>query len=252
MPASFTHQSFGDDVLLKSSHATFIQKYQAYFDLGLQGPDLLFYYHPTTKNYINQKGSHMHEMIARHFFEEAINSADEASLAYLCGFSAHYILDHACHPYINKIVKEKHFGHFAIERELDMRMMSQRQAKEMAVAKGFVNTSEIDQRLGAILGVESIVMKRCIDSFKLLNGLIYNKHALIRDTLAFLTRLFKVGTFSEMFIMRTPDVAMILDIDELCSRYNQAIEEGVLAIDELLQKQKTHERLSSRFDFNYE
>ena len=67
MPASYTHQCFGDDLLryMNSDHKTLIKQYKNLFNLGLQGPDLLFYYHPLKKNRVQDIGIKMHQLPAR-------------------------------------------------------------------------------------------------------------------------------------------------------------------------------------------
>ena len=58
MPALYAHNRFGNDVLatLPPSLKDFFVKYTEAFHLGLQGPDILFYYKPLTKNTIKRYG----------------------------------------------------------------------------------------------------------------------------------------------------------------------------------------------------
>lgn len=254
MPASFTHQSFGNDVLERGGFED-LRPYKVFFDLGCQGPDLLFYFHPTKKNPINQKGNRMHHTKARGFFEESLNvikqREDREMLAYICGFSCHYMLDHICHPYINRIVKEKHFGHFAIERDLDQAMIQKVQPKHDSVARDFQNDQAIREKIGYLLGVEDQVIGECIESFQLLNRLIYNDHAMIRYGLLALMKLAHVGSFSDM-ILKKPDSKMKDDIDHLLDLYDGGVEKGVSIVKNVLDVYQGHEVLNSFFDYDYE
>ena len=74
MPASYTHQCFGDDVLprLSTMIQRIISSHKDYYDLGLQGPDLFFYYHPTRKTMVRDFGLSLHKENAYSFFEEKI------------------------------------------------------------------------------------------------------------------------------------------------------------------------------------
>ena len=48
MPASYTHDTFGRIVYkeLEGEIHWLIHKYSEFFRIGLQGPDVLFFYHP--------------------------------------------------------------------------------------------------------------------------------------------------------------------------------------------------------------
>jgi hypothetical protein len=254
MPASFTHQSFGNDVLERGGFMQLLA-YKQIFNLGCQGPDLLFYFHPTKKNPINQKGGKMHQDKARGFFEESLVAVkkreDLSMLAYLCGFVCHYALDHACHPYINKIVDEKHFGHFAIERDLDLAMIQRVHPEHLSVAKDFTDEQSDIEKVGYLLGVEDVVIRKCIKSFKLLNGLIYNEHATIRYGLLALMKMAHVGSFSDM-ILKPADQKMKGDIEHLLNLYDKAVEEGIKAVQSIMNGYESEVSLSSFFDYNYE
>ena len=253
MPASFTHQCFGDDVMHISPYKQFIQQHQEMFYLGLQGPDLLFYYHPTKKNLINGRGGMLHEEKAKPFFADAItHMQDEESLVYLLGFACHYSLDHACHPLINQLVKEKHFGHFAIERELDMHFMEVYPMRRKTVAQTFPDDAATCQRIGRILGVEAAIIHTCIRTFRKLNRLLYGHSLLLRKMLSSLIRVLHIGSFSEMFIMKKPDPVMAEDITLLAKRYQQAVNDGAKAIEEIIQAYQQGTPLSDYFNHNYE
>ena len=94
-----------------------------YYNIGLQGPDILFFYRPLKKTSVSALGSKLHEDIAREFFENALailkNNYDKRALAYILGFINHFILDSTCHGYINKTMQDKNIGHFEIERDLE-------------------------------------------------------------------------------------------------------------------------------------
>lgn len=126
MPAGYAHYIFGQKVLNKLNPKTkeLINRNIDLYNIGVHGPDILFYYNALTKNKINQLGNHMHKEEAYKFFTDAKqiikNSKDkEASLAYVYGFITHFTLDHVCHPYVRKIEKELQLTHLEIESELD-------------------------------------------------------------------------------------------------------------------------------------
>ena len=48
---------------------------------------------------------------------------DEKLLAYLLGFGCHYLLDSACHPYIEDMAAKEVITHTLLEKEFDRTLM---------------------------------------------------------------------------------------------------------------------------------
>ena len=73
MPAAYAHYRFGQDVLscLPQDKQASIQTHRALYDLGLHGPDLLFYYRPLSHDPLKHQGSAMHQAAAADFFRPA-------------------------------------------------------------------------------------------------------------------------------------------------------------------------------------
>ncbi len=126
MPASYAHYRFGREVTgcLPFVYRKTIESHQDLYNIGLHGPDILFYYHPISSNEINQTGYALHDKPASEFFGQAaalyMHAADPDALkAYLFGFVCHFSLDSVCHPYIEKIGQESGLSHAEIETELE-------------------------------------------------------------------------------------------------------------------------------------
>ena len=132
MPTTYTHYRFGKDVLLNLPDPykkTALEKREL-FDIGLHGPDILFYYYPVCYNHVNQMGVKLHKKPAEEFFEHAAmvirnKSNKTAGEAYIYGFICHFALDSVCHKYIEKIIEVSGIGHSEIEMELDRRLMEE-------------------------------------------------------------------------------------------------------------------------------
>ena len=129
MPTTYAHYRFGRDVLarLPDEPRAVIEAHRHLFDIGVHGPDILFYYKPLGKNPVNQKGYESHQRTGRDFFTQAIEtvrSADnpEAARAYLYGVLCHFALDRECHPYVGKKEKDG-VSHNAIEAAFDRYLM---------------------------------------------------------------------------------------------------------------------------------
>lgn len=111
-------------LLLPERTAAAVQEYRPLYEIGLHGPDILFYYQPLKRNPISRTGFAMHEEPARDFFypaREVFLAAPkpEAAWAYLAGFLCHYALDRACHGYIEKKLTVSDRTHTEIENEFD-------------------------------------------------------------------------------------------------------------------------------------
>lgn len=251
MPASYAHQCFGDAVLKQSSAMSLIKKHIDYYNLGLQGPDLLFYYHPTKKNPINQKGSRMHHEPAVSLFDSFKSEKDERKIVYLLGFICHFALDAACHPYINRWVKEKGWSHYAIERELDMAFIKETGATDYRVARHFVKNDEICTTIGQVLGVEDVIIGECITSFKTLNNLIYSPHQPLRRLAIAVIKILHLGSFGDMFLRDQPDGQMRESIDFLVSLSGEAVDQAIRLQDNFLSVLHDQHAFDSYFKRNY-
>ena len=69
MPAMYAHDRFGADVSkrVREDLKNIIQKYYPQYQIGLQGPDLFFFYRPWGHNPVNRYGVHLHGVSALPF-----------------------------------------------------------------------------------------------------------------------------------------------------------------------------------------
>lgn len=130
MPSLYTHAKFGEEVLktLPASVAKQANQYPELFYIGLQGPDILFYYKALSSNKVNRIGYGQHDLPGFEFFEPARKVArrcknPEAAFSYLAGFICHFTFDTQCHPYIATVEVDKQLSHSEIEVEVDRRLM---------------------------------------------------------------------------------------------------------------------------------
>ena len=122
MPSTYAHRRFGADVLalLPDGLRATPEQHRELYDIGLHGPDLMFYYKALQTNPVNRLGNAMHEEKGEVFFTRARtvveNATDKsAALAYALGFVCHFALDSTCHPYVEAYVRESGVGHCEIE-----------------------------------------------------------------------------------------------------------------------------------------
>ena len=126
MPASLAHHQFGQDVLcrLDADIRSFALAHKREFDIGLQGPDIFFYYRPYRKNKISGYGIERHSQPASRMFAPIWETLREnAALSYLMGLVCHYTLDRDCHPYVNGHSRDA-LEHLRMESAYDRHVMS--------------------------------------------------------------------------------------------------------------------------------
>ena len=143
MPGFTTHYLFGENIKdeIDDKHILrVIKNHEKCFNLGLQGPDIFFYYLPA---YFAKRniGNVMHDTNTLDYFENLIDARNEVKNieirekvdAYILGFIGHYSMDTICHPYIYsrshyvkyKDDKSRDFGnHVALETDIDKTMLS--------------------------------------------------------------------------------------------------------------------------------
>ena len=132
MPTTYAHYKFGKEVIsaLPRPLQNSIEKNRELFDMGLHGPDLLFYYRPAIKNAVNKQGYELHDKMADIFLENAVKVIENsekvgAARAYIYGVICHFSLDSECHPYIEKMIQTSGISHSEIEMEFDRLLMKE-------------------------------------------------------------------------------------------------------------------------------
>ncbi len=108
MPAAFIHENIAINALKKANKTPeYIINNMEAFELGAQGPDILFFYHMLKfwdKNFKpNELGETMHQKNISQFFKSAFKHAKSygsAACAWIAGFITHYAADTTVHPFV--------------------------------------------------------------------------------------------------------------------------------------------------------
>ncbi len=139
MPGFVTHYIFGVNAykqLDNSQVKKIIRDNRQAYSLGLQGPDLFYYFMPVSLGLKPNIANIMHKKKTNEFFRQLIASVStltrrqdfEIAFAYIQGFMGHYLLDTNIHPYVyyrvgtstsNRTLGE----HFAIETDIDREVL---------------------------------------------------------------------------------------------------------------------------------
>ena len=136
MPSTYAHYRLGRDVLqrLDPDLRAIAEGHRQLYDIGLHGPDILFYYDALHRNPTSQVGFSTHRLPGRDFFgptRHALSRMDDrgAGEAYLMGFVCHFALDSTCHPFIEEYIQNNGIAHTKIEGEFD-RMLLEMDGKD--------------------------------------------------------------------------------------------------------------------------
>ena len=130
MPTTYAHYKLGIEVRRKLNPEVreIVDEFPEVFQIGLHGPDLLFYYNALSKNKVNSLGYRLHEYSGKQFFEKAAEIIEKqqynkAHISYILGFLCHFVLDVTCHGFVNAGVEKGIADHLEIEAELDREML---------------------------------------------------------------------------------------------------------------------------------
>lgn len=261
MPASYTHYSFGHTVLEKLPHGIkdiITQNKEAYY-IGLNGPDILFYYKPLFKNEIIKYGHRLHDEKAYGFLERSKKyikeSKDEICLSYILGFVCHFVLDSSCHPFIAEAMEESNISHAEIEAELDGALMRRNNLSPQRHSAGahIIPNKVIAAHIASIYdNVSGKEIYKCLKSVRFYNRLLLCENNLKRKIIKGLLGLIKGGEgFSRMIINVEPNIKCIEINKKLLNLYEEAIDEAVHRVEEYYSAIKSNDNLGEFFNRNF-
>lgn len=261
MPSVYAHNRFGNDILelLPKNTKSILLDHKDLYNLGLQGPDLLFFYHPVYHNYVNQLGHQIHNWKGRRFFQTAVRQIrcqrdQDASIAYICGVACHYALDSICHPYVNQCVKTKNLSHTAIEGAFERALLVEDHLPLNYLITNSLKANKkysefISQFYGKSTGEQiykaTRLMILCNDGLRL-------KDNLLKKTIFFILRLIgKYESVSGMVITDIADNRYAETDQQLKYLYHESKAFAVKIIDELLTAIQTGARLGPDFEATF-
>lgn len=260
MPASYAHFAFGQVVYKKLSKELkdIIDENKEGYDIGLNGPDILFYYKPLGKNFINTFGHDIHKEEAARFFNKAKNHIveNDEGIPYILGFICHFILDSNCHPYINKVIEESGVSHGEIEAELDGRLMRKNNLSPQKINAGahIIPTKKNARIIAAFYeGINEKEILKSLKSVRFYNELLMCQTDLKRKVIKGGLAKIKGGKgFSNMIINIAPNPKCKGTIDKLLILYEKSIEEAVQMIEEYYLNIESDAPINERFNKNFE
>ena len=262
MPSVYAHYRFGTEVLsmLPEKAQFYAAQYPELYEIGLQGPDILFFYHPFYHNYVNRLGCQIHEWKGRKFFQSACRiirgrKNKAPFLAYICGVACHYALDLVCHPYILQLVKTRHLNHSSIEGSFERKLIVEDHLPLNTLVTGSIhptkqNAAVICNFYGRTTGKQILsalrVMVWCNDALRI------REDHIIKKVLFFILRLVgKYDSIAGMVITPEANPAFAESDIRLRDYYEQAKPVARKLVAELFTHLESGKRLSKQFDATF-
>ena len=232
MPSTYAHYRFGREMAERcpAEAADLIRAHRSLYDIGLHGPDLLFYYRPLRKNSVRALGSHMHAQAANCFFGTVRgripNGEEGAARAYLLGFVCHFALDSACHGYIADFVRATGVSHAAVESEFDrsLLLLDGKEPLTACLTEHIRADAENARVIAPLLGISPRQAEKALRSLLFYSGMLRAPHAPKRALVDAALRLSgKYQSLHGMMIAKRPIPACAESNERLGALYAAAL-----------------------------
>ena len=261
MPTTYAHDLFGKMVYhrLDPEIQEKIKKYQTTYQIGLHGPDILFYVRPFHKNRFNQMAHRLHREEAAGFFERGRElyqkTGNEEILVYLLGFICHFMLDSTCHPYISEYMKKTGARHDEIETEFDRTLMIRTGKDPFHYQPGSViriEKNSVDAISEVMEGMSHKDIVRALMGTKFYTRLpICDSEKKRKVKLAVARILFMYRLADGRIIRGEPKDICLESTQHLTQLFLQAVPEAAAMINEYYKQKNGSDRLNVRFERNY-
>lgn len=206
-----------------------VKRYRQVYDVGLHGPDLFFYYRPGIPAKLRVLGHKFHIQTGREFFSRICRNLrlepSEEALAYLYGVLCHYVLDAACHPYVEEQCREGLLSHTRIETEFDAFLFDldgKRTSAQRDLSRHIrLTPGECETVSRFYPGTDARQIASCVKNMSAIRKLLALPEGDPRKLLAGVMRTVS-GEFSQMVIGPEPDVRCERLLQPLFQRYERA------------------------------
>ena len=232
MPATYAHYRFGCQMLgcMPADISRTAKRYRRLYDVGLHGPDLFFYYRPGIPAKLRVLGHKFHIQTGREFFSRICRSLrlepSEAAQAYLYGVLCHYVLDSACHPYVEEQAREGLVSHTRLETEFDAFLFNldgKRTSAQRDLSRHIRLMPEECETVARFYpGTEGRQIASCVKSMAAIRKLLGlpegDPRKLVSGVMSAASR-----EFSQMVIGPEPDIRCEDMLQPLFQRYDRAV-----------------------------
>ena len=263
MPAFYAHHRFGGKVARKMDGELkqIIREHYTQYAIGLQGPDILFYYRPYTINKVIRMGTGMHAASAYPFFTKALDIVKKygrhsPEYAYLLGFICHFILDSVCHPFVAVWIEKSGVKHLEIEEEFEKKLLRLDQEHPLAFATARLIPVD-DITAMAICpfydGLTPQIIKRALLDMRIVKGLFTApgpiKYGLINAAMHLSGQH---STWKGLMNQPTDNPKCVKSNEELLRLFYHSVKPAVSMIESFDESLQNGTELNKRFDRNFE
>lgn len=236
MPGFAVHYLFGEEIRrqYEENYVTkCISRHLEVYNMGLQGPDLFFYFFLSPLFYKKNIGSIMHTKDIGKFKKNFITGIREIenkdermiAIAYFAGFLGHCTLDKICHPFVYAVTDYEHKGkdyfskHVDLETEIDSLYIKKYKNMDLYYfrKKETINITNVEIEVVAQIFVNAFIrtypnvvlnnkrMQLVINIFKESSNIFNDRYGIKKKVVGFFENLIlKRKTISPMFIVERP------------------------------------------------
>lgn len=266
MPDFYAHYVHGQRVfaLLRAEVASAISNKNLY-NLGLQGPDFLYFHKPfrKTNNPVLKLATDIHNKNCTDVFDAVLSKikirpyTDEFS--YMMGFVGHFGLDSCCHPYINAMVTEMNRDHAEIEMEFEKFLLKHDGLHPLRYkAYNYININEREAEAAAevyrclLPSITAQDILRSFRAFKRGKCFFYAPTRFSQCLKLFLIRVFGIYNFLQGHIIRTDDhVKSKITNEKIFYLYNNSVEITAELMENFYKNITENKPLLDRFNYNF-
>ena len=246
MPAGYAHYVFGRKVLdaLEPQYKELIKQHIHLYDIGIHGPDALFYYNALKSNPVIRLGQKTHKEEAYKFFthaKEVIENTTnkDASIVYTYGFINHFVLDHVCHGYVYYMQEKLDMSHYGVESHFDRKMLVlEGKDPTSACLTSHVHTDDyICEVIAPFFNLNQKMIKKGLKDLIFYLNLLVAPTKLRRNIIHAVMKLAGIyESHSPLMISEFEDKKSREDINELVNRLENAIPLAKRLIEEFMDK----------------
>ncbi len=262
MPSTYAHYRFGQEVLahLPKTLRESILEHEELYNIGLHGPDILFYYKPLGLNPVNHIGHEMHRQSGLQFFKPAGEQLKREGypsghLAYAYGFLCHFALDRACHGYVNARMAASGVSHTEIEVEFDRRLLvydGYNPLKTSLITHIHPNEENAWVIADFYPAVNTAQVKKALESFVFYNELLRAPSMVKRGLINAALNLSGHCDMKHMMISLQPNPMCRKSNETLAGLYKSALKDAVKYITEYVDTIEGNIEWSSWYHDNFE
>lgn len=260
MPTTYAHYLFGENVYQRLSPElqALIHKHRKLYDFGVHGPDILFYHNPL-KDKLYEYGNDLHEYSGKDFFTRQKDywqhcSDPEALLAYLLGFACHFLLDSACHSYIEKKDRNSSASHARIEAEFDRYLLEKEgriPAYQQDVTTHLFPSQAIATLIAPCFPFSEKEICQTLKRMKKLLTLLQCPHDTKRQLFMKLSDWFHLSSFTDLILLQEEDPVCRDSNLRLEKLYNRALAQAPSSLEALVAYYQEGQALPKEYEDNF-